>query len=77
MATVLEEYTTEKQLSLMRFLWRKGLNVKDINKEMFLLYGGKRLLRKAFNNWVEKSSQGRSKVADDARPKISSNFTSN
>jgi hypothetical protein len=29
------------------------------------VYGGKCLLRKAVHNWVEKFSQGRSKVADD------------
>jgi hypothetical protein len=35
---------------------------------MFLLYGGKCLSRKAVHNCVEKLSQGRLKVADDARP---------
>jgi hypothetical protein len=34
-------------------------------KEMFPLYGGKCLSRKAVHNWVEKFSQGRSKVSDD------------
>jgi hypothetical protein len=43
----------------------KGLNIKDIHKEMFPVYGGKCLLRKTVDNWVEKFSQGRSKVADD------------
>jgi hypothetical protein len=32
------------------------------------IYGGKFLSRKAVHIWVEKFSQGRSKVADDARP---------
>jgi transposase len=50
------------------FLWTKRLNVRDIHKEMFPLYGGKCLSRKAFHNWVKKFSQGRSKVADDTRP---------
>jgi hypothetical protein len=45
----------------------KGLNAKDIHKEMFPVYGGKSLSRKAVHNWVEKFSQGRSKVADDDR----------
>jgi hypothetical protein len=41
METVLEECTTEEQISLVRsFLWAKGLNAKDINKEMFLVHGG-------------------------------------
>jgi hypothetical protein len=48
--------------------WAKGLNAKDSHKEMFPVYGGKCLLHKAVHNWVKKSSQGRSKVADDARP---------
>jgi hypothetical protein len=50
------------------FLWAKGLNAKDIHKEMFPVYCGKCLSRKAVNNWVEKFCEGRSKVADDARP---------
>jgi hypothetical protein len=32
-----------------------------------LVYGGKCLSRKEVHNWVEKFSQGRLKVADDAR----------
>jgi hypothetical protein len=51
----------------MHFLWAKGLSAKYIRKEMFAVYGGKCLSRKAVHNWVEKFSQGRSKVADDAR----------
>jgi hypothetical protein len=35
---------------------------------MFPVYGGKCLSHKTVHNWVEKFSQGRSKVADDARP---------
>jgi hypothetical protein len=35
---------------------------------MFPIYGSKCLTCKAVHNWVEKFSQGRSKVADDARP---------
>jgi hypothetical protein len=51
-------------------LWAKGLNAKDIHKEIFPFYGGKCLLRKAVHTWVEKFSQGLSKVADDARPGV-------
>jgi hypothetical protein len=51
MATVLE-CTTEEQYSVVRFLWVKGLNAKDIHKEMFPVYGGKCLSRKAVHNWV-------------------------
>jgi hypothetical protein len=39
-ATVLEECSTGELLSVMRFLlWAKGLNKKDIHKEMFPVYG--------------------------------------
>jgi hypothetical protein len=53
MVTVLEECTTEGHRSVVRFLWAKGLNVKDILKEMFAICGGKCLLHKAVYNWVE------------------------
>jgi hypothetical protein len=36
MVTVLESYT-EEQSSVVRFLWEKWLNAKDIHKEMFLV----------------------------------------
>jgi hypothetical protein len=32
MATVLDQFTTKEQRSVMRFLWAKGLNAKDIHK---------------------------------------------
>jgi hypothetical protein len=64
---MLDEYTTEEQSSVMRFLWAKGLNAKDIRRDMFPVYGGKCLSHKA-HNWVKKFSQGRSKVTDDVRP---------
>jgi hypothetical protein len=35
---------------------------------MFPVYDGKCLTCKAVYNWAEKFSQGRSRVADDARP---------
>jgi hypothetical protein len=43
-------------------LWAKGLNAKDIHKEMFPVYGGKCLSRKADHNWVEKRGK---RFADD------------
>jgi hypothetical protein len=46
-------------------LWAKGLNANDIHKEIFPVYGRKFSSRKAVHNWVEKFSQGRSKVADE------------
>jgi hypothetical protein len=51
MATVFHDCTTEEQRSVRRFSWAKGLNTKDINKEMIPVYGGKRLSRKAVHNW--------------------------
>jgi hypothetical protein len=68
MATVLEECTTEEQRSVVRILWAKGLNEKGVHEEMFPVYGGKCLSLKVVHNWVETFSQGRSKIADDARP---------
>jgi hypothetical protein len=35
MVTMLEECTAEEQRPVALFLWAKGLNIKDINKEMF------------------------------------------
>jgi transposase len=67
MATVVEEYTTEEQCCVARFIWAKRLNSKDVHKEMLSVYGGKCLSRKAVYNWVENFSEGGSKVAYDAR----------
>jgi hypothetical protein len=52
MATVFDECTNEEQRSLERFLWAKGLDAKHVDKEMFPVYGGKCLSRKAVHNWV-------------------------
>jgi hypothetical protein len=45
----------------------KALDEKDIHTEMFPVYDGKCLSREAVPNWVEKFSQGRSKVTNNAR----------
>jgi hypothetical protein len=47
MATDLEEYSTKEQRSVVRLLWAEGLNAKDIHKQIFHIYGGKYLSRKA------------------------------
>jgi transposase len=65
---MLEEYTTEKQYSLIRILWAKGLTAKDIHKEMFPVYYGECLSRRVVHSWVKKFSQGHWKIIDDARP---------
>jgi hypothetical protein len=49
-------------------LWAKGLNAKGIHTEIFPVYGGKCLSRKAVHNWAEKFCRRRSKVGVDARP---------
>jgi hypothetical protein len=68
MVTVLKEYPTEEQNYVLRFLWAKGLNAKDIHKEMFPVYGGKCLPCKAVHNRIAKFSQGRLRLTDDAQP---------
>jgi hypothetical protein len=50
MTIVLEEYTTEEQRSVSRFLCAKGLNANYILTEIFPVYGGKFLSRKAVHN---------------------------
>jgi hypothetical protein len=48
MVTILEECSTEEQNPVVcLFLSAKELNVKDVHKEMFPVYGGKCLSRKA------------------------------
>jgi hypothetical protein len=43
-------------------LWAKGLNAKDIHKEMFPVCGGKCLSCKAVHIWIEKRGK---RFADD------------
>jgi hypothetical protein len=50
------------------FCGENGLNAKDIHTQIFPVYSKKCLSRTAVHNWIEKFSQGRSKIADDARP---------
>jgi trehalose utilization protein len=40
MATVLEEYITEEQSSLVRILWAKGLNARILVKKCFMFTVG-------------------------------------
>jgi hypothetical protein len=68
MAIMLQENSTEGQSSVVSFLWAKGLIAKDIHKELLPGYGGKYLSCKAVRKWVDKFSQGRSKVANVASP---------
>jgi hypothetical protein len=68
MATMLEVYTAEEQRSVVCFLCAKVLNAKDIEKEMFPVYGRKCLSHNAIHNWVEKFSRGHSEVEGGAQP---------
>jgi hypothetical protein len=55
LATVLEVCIKEERRSVVPFFFmEKVLNAKDIFKEMFPVYGGKCLSRKAVHSWVEK-----------------------
>jgi hypothetical protein len=68
MTTDLEDYNSEEYRFVVHLLWTKWLIIKNIHKEIFPVYDGNCLLRKAVYNFIEKFSQGRSKVADDSRP---------
>jgi hypothetical protein len=67
MVTVLEEYTNEEQCSVVHFLWAKGLNAKDIRKEMFPVYGGKCLSHKAVHSWVAEGFTDGEEVETEAQ----------
>jgi transposase-like protein len=67
MKTMLEGVLPKRSILLCVFiLWAKGLDAKDIHKEMFPVHGGMCLSHKAVHNWVKKFSQGHLKVADNA-----------
>jgi hypothetical protein len=68
MTTMLEVYNTEEQRSVVNYFVSKTTQCKGYHTEIFPVYGGKYLSSKAVHKWFEKVSQGRSKVADDARP---------
>jgi hypothetical protein len=64
---VLEEYNTEEQRPVVRFFVGKRTQRNGYTLTTFTVYDRKCFSRKAVHNWVEKFSQGQSKVADDAR----------
>jgi hypothetical protein len=55
MVIVFEEYTTEEQRSVVRFLWAKGLNAKDIPKKCFLFTVGSVFRVKRFTTVLRNS----------------------
>jgi hypothetical protein len=56
--TVLEEFTTEEQRSVVRYLWAKGLNTKDIHKNILLFSVGRVFRVKRFTTWSRNSLKG-------------------
>jgi hypothetical protein len=55
MVAVLEGILLKSSVLLcVFFLWAKGLNAKDVHKEMLPFYGGKCFLHKAVHIWVKK-----------------------
>jgi hypothetical protein len=48
-------------------LCEKGLNAKDIHKEIFLVYNGKCLSCKAVHSWVEKCHLDGKRFTDDVK----------
>jgi hypothetical protein len=65
---MLEECTTKEQRSVVRSLWGKGLDAKDIHKEIFPIYGGKCLSHKAVHKGVHK--HGKHFVDEDGETKV-------
>ncbi|BFZ08992.1 hypothetical protein BsWGS_12031 [Bradybaena similaris] len=65
MVIVFTACTTEQQCAVVHFWGAKVLPAKDIHKEMFPIYADKCLSRKVVHSWVEKFSQGRSKIVDE------------
>ncbi|GFS53221.1 uncharacterized protein TNIN_10711 [Trichonephila inaurata madagascariensis] len=67
MPMVLNDCTIEEQRTVFRFVWGKILESKKIPKEMLRVNGKKCSSSKAVYKWVQKFSQGRSKIVDEDR----------
>jgi hypothetical protein len=52
MAAPLNTCTAIEQRGVVRFLWAKNMEAKDIHKEMLLMYGKHCLSCQAVHNWV-------------------------
>ena len=59
MAAPLSTCTKIEQRGVVRFLWAKNMEARDIHKEMLPMYGEHCLSRQAVYNWVQKFSEGR------------------
>ena len=58
MAAPLSTCTKIEQRGVVRFLWAKNMEAKNIHKEMLPMYGEHCLSRQAVHNWVQKLSEG-------------------
>jgi hypothetical protein len=67
MAVPLNTCTTIEQRGVVRFLWAKIMETKDIHKEMLPMYGEHCLSRQAVHNWVQKFSDLRTSIEDEHR----------
>ena len=67
MAAPLNTCTTTEQRGVVRFLWAKNMEAKDIHKEMLPMYGEHYLSRQAIHNWVQKFSEGHTSIEDEHR----------
>ena len=67
MAAPLNTCTTIEQRGVVRFLWEKNMEEKDIHKEMLPMYGEHCPSRQAIHNCVQKFSEGRTNIEDEHR----------
>ena len=67
MAAPLSTCTKLEQRGVVRFLWAKIMEAKDIRKEMLPMYGEHCLSRQTVHNWVQKFSEGRTIIEDEHR----------
>ena len=56
--------TKIEQRGVVRFLWAKNMETKDIHREMLPMYGEHCLSRQAVHNWVQKFSEGPTSIED-------------
>ena len=67
MAATLSTCTKLEQRGVVRFLWTKNMEAKDIHKEMLPMYGEHCLSRQAVHSWVQKFSEGQTSMEDEHR----------
>ena len=57
----------DRTASIVRFLWAKNMEAKDIHKEMLPMYDEHCLSRQAVHNWVQKFSERWTSIEDEHR----------